>query len=222
MATISPAAMLGWDQHLGSVEAGKLADLIVVAGTTGRPHTTLVDATEADLSLVVINGVARVGTPTLMNALGAPASSESILVAGQQRVLNLSQADADPTVAAVSVANAETTLAAALAGLADHRARPFAALRSGQIRLAVDGLVDNEMSPRPHLLLDGQPTGPNLRSEHSQLAAAAGLPPMAALTLDPLTAIDNPAFYTAIAAEGNLPTAFRDGLATYAPARSPR
>ena len=68
MATISPASMLGWDKRLGSIQAGKLADLIVVAGTTGRPHTALVDATEADMSLVVINGVARVGTPALMRA----------------------------------------------------------------------------------------------------------------------------------------------------------
>lgn len=221
MATISPATMLGWDHHLGSIEAGKLADLIVVTGTTGPPHTTLVDATEADLSLVVINGVPRVGTPTLMNALGAPAGSESILVAGQQRILNLSQAGADPSVAAVSVANAETILATALAGLADHPARPTPSLPSGQIRLAVEGLVDNEMSPRHHLPLDGKPTGPNRRSEPSAPAARAGLPSMPALTLDPLTAIDNPAFYTAIAAERNLPTALREGLATHAPARSP-
>ena len=118
------------------------------------------------------------------------------------------------------MAEAETILTAALAGLSDHSDRPLPPLRSGQIRLAVDGLVDNQMSPRHHLPLDGQPTGPDRRTEASTLGATAVLPSMAALALDPLTAIDNPAFYTAIATEGNLPAAVREGLATYAPARS--
>ena len=57
MATRTPAAMLGWDTQLGSLEAGKRADLLVVAATTGNPYTRLVDATEADLRLVMIDGI---------------------------------------------------------------------------------------------------------------------------------------------------------------------
>lgn len=66
MLTTTPARMLGWDAHLGSLERGKRADLIVVAGVSGDPYARLVDATEADLHLVMINGVARVGTPALI------------------------------------------------------------------------------------------------------------------------------------------------------------
>ena len=62
MATRTPAAMLGWDTQLGSLEAGKRADLLVIAGATGDPHTRLVDATEADLRLVMIDGIPRMGT----------------------------------------------------------------------------------------------------------------------------------------------------------------
>ncbi len=38
MATRSPAKMLRWDSLLGSLEAGKLADLLVVEGAAGDPY----------------------------------------------------------------------------------------------------------------------------------------------------------------------------------------
>ena len=46
MATCTPAVMLGWGTALGSLEAGKRADLIVVPGTSKDPYTALIDATE--------------------------------------------------------------------------------------------------------------------------------------------------------------------------------
>src|SRR6478736_7649489 len=44
MATRVPATMLGWDQAIGSVAGGKLADLLVVAGTSGDPYDHLLRA----------------------------------------------------------------------------------------------------------------------------------------------------------------------------------
>jgi hypothetical protein len=43
-----------------------------------------------------------------------------------------------------------------------------------------------------------------------------------ALSLDPLAAVDNPDFYTVLAAEPNLPPAVRDGLANLRPEPSTR
>jgi hypothetical protein len=219
MATINPARMLGWDRRLGSIEPGKLADLVVVNGTSGPAYTTLVDATEADISLVVINGIPRVGTPPLMSALGAADGGEGLSVGGQPRTLNLTQAAADPSVAEVSVEEAGAILAAALSGLPDHSGAPAPVLREGAIRLAVSGLVDNQMSPRHHLRFKGHPTGPN-RPDGFRASASGPLPPLPALTLDPLTAIDDPTFYATVSAERNVPEEVRQGLATYAPTRS--
>jgi 5-methylthioadenosine/S-adenosylhomocysteine deaminase len=213
MVTSVPARLLGWEAAVGSIGPGRRADLIVVNGTGGDPHGCLVDATEADIALVVINGTPRVGVPELMSACGLPAG-EDLTVGGQARRLNLAEEAADPEVAALTLAQARAILSEALNQLPQHQTLPPAAIPDGQVRLAVEGLVDNGMSPRHHLALRGMPTGPNLRGAGPSLAAAApsGLP---ALTLPSLTAVDDPSYYPALAASANLPSALRSTLATW-------
>src|SRR5262249_28055016 len=82
------------------------------------------------------------------------------------------------------------------------------------LRLAVEGLVDNEMTSRPHLPYRGEPTGPNLSrpSLAAQRGLMAAVGPLPALTLDPLTAGDNLGFYKALAAKRNLPDDIKAGL----------
>src|SRR4249920_11761 len=48
MVTVNPAAMLGWSALLGSLAPGKLADLVVIAGTSTSSYAHLIDATESD------------------------------------------------------------------------------------------------------------------------------------------------------------------------------
>ncbi len=216
MATCTPAAMLGWDAHLGSIEAGKRADLVVVNGRGGDPYRLLVDATEADLNLVMINGTARVGTPALMRRLGPV--QEDVTVAGRTRSLNLHQDTADPSVAALSVRETIRRLRDALADLpaAQSRPRPAVGPADGPV-LAVADVVDNHMSPRPHLPFEGRFTGPNLPEEDLPGLAARAPLPFLSLDLDPLTAVDNPDYYTALAASPNLPTPVRERLLALAP-----
>jgi len=81
--------------------------------------------------------------------------------------------------------------------------------------LAVNGLVDNNMTPRPHLPLHGQLTGPNLPATRTLTAArtvAAAAGPLPVLTLDPLTAADNPTYYATLQAEPNLPDTIKASL----------
>jgi 5-methylthioadenosine/S-adenosylhomocysteine deaminase len=66
MITVNPARSLKWDSLLGSIEPGKLADLVVVAGLSGNPYELLLRARESSVTLVVIGGVPRVGQPQLM------------------------------------------------------------------------------------------------------------------------------------------------------------
>jgi cytosine/adenosine deaminase-related metal-dependent hydrolase len=219
MATSTPARLLGWGAALGSLEAPKRADLIVAAGTAGDPYETLLSATEADITLVIINGVPRAGTPALMSRLGVP--GEQVTVAGQPRLLNLAQATADPSVEAITVAEARSRLQVAMAALPTAGASPEAMSPQhldGRALLAVAGIIDNSMSPRPHLPYHGQLTGPNLPTAwQTAETAAATVKPLPGLTLDPLTAVDNPGYYQTLAAEKNLPDSIKTGLKALAP-----
>src|SRR3954447_22590686 len=210
MVTTAPAAMLGWDKQLGSLERGKRADLIVVRGTSGDPYTELVNATEKSITLVMINGIPRVGTPTLMSSFALGATTERLDVRGEERVIDLTESTADPDVAKLTVAEAESVLQEALHDLPNHAhlANPMMAVAEGQKRLAVKGLVSNDMVARHQLPYRGQMTGfsdPANRVTAAEAAAAAG--PLPSLPLEPLTAVDNPEFYDTIRLEANLPSA---------------
>ncbi len=66
MATRDAAAILKWRGALGTLEAGTRADVIAIEGTTGDPYEQLIRAKETSIRLVMINGVARYGTPALV------------------------------------------------------------------------------------------------------------------------------------------------------------
>ena len=53
MVTINPARALKWDHLVGSIEPGKLADLVVLDGHDGDPFEQLVRARESSVALVV-------------------------------------------------------------------------------------------------------------------------------------------------------------------------
>ena len=234
MVTTAPATMLGWDNHLGALEPGKRADLVVLDGQTGDPYQQLISATEADFHLVMINGTPRVGTPALMKSL-VPAlnttgtnASEPLRIAGRDRILNLAQITADPAVAEISVKESLDRLAQALKDLphaapslppTDLLARAHA---QGAALLAASGVINNHMSPRPHLPLRGRLTGPNvddirtalMSSSSRATAARVSATPLGSLGLDPLAAVDNPAYYAELGQEQNIPQSLRKLLAS--------
>ena len=70
MATRTAAAILGWSDQLGSLDAGKKADLIAISSSGADPYTTLIAATEPRFELVMIEGIPRYGTSTAMTSLG--------------------------------------------------------------------------------------------------------------------------------------------------------
>lgn len=118
MATRDAAAILRWDAALGSIEAGKRADLLVAGldgGEDADPYGGLLAAPETAIRLVVVDGIARYGATDLMAAFRA--DTEPVQVGGQPRALNLKQSPGQPDVAAVSFAQAAATLTSALADL---------------------------------------------------------------------------------------------------------
>jgi 5-methylthioadenosine/S-adenosylhomocysteine deaminase len=78
MVTINPAMAVRWDDQVGSIELGKVADLMVIEappatgeedGIPESPYRRLIDATERDVELVMVEGIAQAGDVGVMTAL---------------------------------------------------------------------------------------------------------------------------------------------------------
>lgn len=74
MVTRNPALALRWDDKVGSIEEGKIADLLLLrrtAPSSGRRsvYRELIDATDRNVELVLVGGRPRAGDVDLMTAL---------------------------------------------------------------------------------------------------------------------------------------------------------
>jgi 5-methylthioadenosine/S-adenosylhomocysteine deaminase len=213
LATSQGAEILGWDKLVGSIEVGKRADLLVVAGQhDGDPHLALIEGDERRVQLVVVDGTPRYGTPAMMVTDGP--GLEVLEVGGDRRVLFLEQASEDPDVAALGFAQAQAKLKDALLNIKDmrleqeskHAPEALAAapdIHAGHARLALDEFEHTDYTQRPHLPFEGVVTGP---VDQEPTAAA---PPISSLlspiTLDALTVADDPGFLDRVGSEINLP-----------------
>jgi cytosine/adenosine deaminase-related metal-dependent hydrolase len=216
MATREAASILGWQQVLGSIRPGARADLIVLDGTPDDPYGALVAALETSLTLVMINGVPRFGTPSLMSRLGAGAGAERIAIGGRDRTVFLEQASADEVVSGLSFGQARRTLTRALRRLPDL-ARDLETARTGPLRVFADRLARSG-PPVWFLALDEiEPTGVEIRPRLPGATGRATGPTLATaravplsdlvgpMTLDPLTVADDDAFLDRVEAQTVLP-----------------
>jgi 5-methylthioadenosine/S-adenosylhomocysteine deaminase len=225
LATCNAAAILKWNAALGSLEANKRADIVVVDGTSTDPYTGLIEAKEADIKLVMINGVARFGFPKLMAKLGVT-SGETLQIGRGRRVVFLEQPTADPDVNAMTLSDATDTLTDALQRLPQLAAdlenpsapnplsrSPLDVIAGPTVwRLALDELVPTGMDLRPRLAVPGTraPTGPNRIALRATAPLSQLLKPM---MLDPLTVADDPDYLATIANARNLSADLKTGLA---------
>lgn len=222
MVTTTAADILSWNRALGSIEVGKKADLLVLAPDTGDPYTRLVEASETDVELVVINGVKRYGTRK--NMTGASPNLEKLTVGGKERRLNLDNASGDP-ITNTTLAGATKTLKQALNTLpqlakeAEHPAGPTHMLTGRPatgpaFTLDLPEIEETGVELRPHLADDAHRfTGPRPVPPAALAAAAKPLSEiLIPLQLDPLTAVDDKDFAKSLKAEKNLPATFRDAL----------
>jgi imidazolonepropionase-like amidohydrolase len=222
MTTRDAARILKWDHALGTITAGARADLLVIHAAAGDPYEALIRAKETDILLVIINGIARYGTPALMTPL-APVD-QTISVGGQSRRLFLKQDSGDPDVGAISLSTATDHLTDALQNIAKlakqeekpKRAAPQRVL-DAPVRpvwtLALDEIQDRGEDLRPRLPFNGPRdfTGPARAPIKSDQAAPLStiLKP---IRLDPLTVADDNTFLDAIEHQPNVPAAVKNGL----------
>ncbi|MFC9589371.1 amidohydrolase family protein [Streptomyces sp. NPDC056944] len=212
MATRNAAKILRWNQSIGSLSPGFHADIVVVRGQDGDPYTSLVAARDTDISLVVINGVARYGMTAIMEELTSDTTrlerlTDHVLA---DRALNLHHPDADPAVGDLTLADATQRLTDALADiplLASRVEKTRIARRTEPTptwRLALDEIAPtgSELRPRLPLPHSSLPSGPVISTVEP---AVSSLHP---LTLDALTASTDTEFLDTLEAESNLPDSF--------------
>jgi 5-methylthioadenosine/S-adenosylhomocysteine deaminase len=209
LATVNAAAILHWQDQLGSIEAGKRADFLVLDTAPQNPYEALLKAGESAVQLVMINGVARYGEPDIMKSLGA--SGENVTVGGHKRMLHLAQKTSDPDVASIRLDQARKTLAKALKDL--PKLKPPAKLAAFPQPLtwflALDELGPTGMDVRPHLPMFGRPT---MAAAKGPAVLKAGPLKLKSLKLDSLTVADDADFLDLIAREKNLPAFVKEGL----------
>lgn len=200
--TSTPAAMIKWASHIGTLADDALADVLVIAGADGDPYEHLIKASEADIRLLLIHGVARYGERELMEQLHTTPEIplETWALNGSERAFHLYAPDSELN--DLSLAAATETLSTAMADLptfreqADDDTAQLASFGIEAPSFTVD--LDNEYEPTPDEGEEEDAAG--LMADWSQMAGS--------VVLDtPIVAEDD--YWQRLEAAENLP----DGLA---------
>jgi len=225
MATKNAAEIIHWEERLGTLENGKLADLFLVTGIEGNPYNQLLHATESDINMVVIDGTPRLGTATLMKIFGK--GSENRKLGKQSRVLNLKQETQNSIVGKLKLSQAEKKLKGALKNLNDiaRQTPPLQSVGFGNDRILMPATaIQKTNEPTWVLVLDhdeeeGEPMRPHLPGDNeptmtiSTGVAGASLPKeFPVIELDPLTVTDDKKYFTKLTAAINLPAYMKSNL----------
>jgi len=205
MATINAAKIAQWNSHLGSIEAGKCADLVVINGQQGNDYMRLIEARETSVTLVVIDGVPRVGQPRLMDDFGP--GTETINVGRSKRVLNLAQESADPLVGALTLGEAIERLETAMANLPSLATNLDTAVSSNLFSGSADSTgtkwcIDFDLAEDDALI---------------ELAKGMGARPLSyyvtqSMALEAITVVDDRNHLKKLVAARNLPEFIKKGL----------
>ncbi len=198
MVTINPARIVRWEHDLGSIEAGKLADLVVVNGMDGDPYQHLVEARETSVTLVVVDGVPRIGQPHLMEPFGH--GSEELDIGRSKRVLALEQEDAHPLVAGLGLNEALDRLRDAMARLPE-----LAADIDAGTGLASGSAAGGAGGPAYRIAFDFEEEDAAIEQELGLGAASYADYVEEPMELVGLTVADDPGFLEAIVAARNVP-----------------
>ena len=97
MVTTNAAHALALDATLGSIAAGRKADLTVIGGTCSAPWSALVNAKARDVRLVLVGGVPLYGDATLQSAAPATPGCEALEVCGTPKFVCVAESGGTPT-----------------------------------------------------------------------------------------------------------------------------
>jgi len=150
MVTSNPARMLKWFNKLGSIEKGKVADLLIIRGQAVDSYKKLVTCSEMDISMVIIGGVPRYGQTSMMEDLHQVGEKLTLTSQGVTRewMMNLAGAP-DAAVATLTYQEAFDKLKDGLAALPNPEPLPVIALAAADGGVPVEPfklLLDNDDS----------------------------------------------------------------------------
>lgn len=198
--TKNAAMAVGWHKVLGTLEPGKYADVLVVAGKDGDPYEHLVFATEPGVRLVIISGYARYGDADLMKKVpSASDNRESLKVGGVEKTIDNFDPD---SVLDIGYEEARKRLAKAMSDLPALKDNLESALNSA----GPEGYAEP-------LMLDNEGTDEDEGLEGLFAMEAAELPK--SVPLDALTVVDDEIHFDRIEAVGHLPAHLKKLRAMY-------
>jgi 5-methylthioadenosine/S-adenosylhomocysteine deaminase len=177
--TCNPAAVVGWEGYVGVLRPEALADVLVLRGDQGDAFNQLVDATEAEVALVLVHGIPRYGDSDLMGQLNTEPDRplEEWSLDGSKKAFNLQTPGSE--LSEISFGAARGTLLNAMSDLVAFRA----STEEQEAALYALGLdapsftleLDNEYQPTPDELLDGAVPEAELMADWSQMAQSVEL-----------------------------------------------
>lgn len=192
MATVNPAAAMGWQGRLGRIVAGHLADVLVVDRVDTDPYRNLIHAVEAQIRLVVVRGEALYGDRAVVSQLRVASALETLPdMAGAKVIAPNCPHSALPT---MRVAD---TVAKLQQGLNLDNAD--IARRVGKDQFGRDFAVCNI----------GQPKDPPEAEDAGKLLACRFQLPFEKTRLSPLTTAADGDFFPRLMANPNLPSYLR-------------
>ncbi len=218
MVTRNAAKILKWDKHIGTIEKGKIADLVVINGQKGPPYQGLIDARETSITFVVIDGIPRYGQKRLMDNFKL--NTEILKIKNSFRLLNLETKNNNPISLTLKLSEAVDRLQDGLSRLGElatdleqpdsgwNRAtsgltmKPYWFLSLEQDELATEFI-------RPHIPYEGNETG------FPSFYEAVDYPTLlkdVVVELDPLAVVDDKQYFKKIANQVNLPDFLRKRL----------
>jgi 5-methylthioadenosine/S-adenosylhomocysteine deaminase len=210
MATRGAAAILGWQDQVGVLQAGALADMVVLVGRQGDPYEAFLTGRESTVSLVIIDGVPRAGQTRLMKHFGSVGDTEEWQLGRATRLLNFKESD--PIVGELSLREARDRLEEALHNL-PHLAEQLmmsplsSEALEEQWTLVLDIEAHDETSP--DALFFAAPGEGSLAAIMDALPTAEEV---AAAELDALTMVDDRAFFRRLKNQPNVPEFVKIGL----------
>jgi 5-methylthioadenosine/S-adenosylhomocysteine deaminase len=215
MVTRVSAEILRWDQCLGTIETGKLADLTILSNCMEDAYENAIHARESDVKLVVVGGVPRYGDSDLMHELvSEDRDVEDVLIMGEPRTIDL-ESD-DERVPRIAFTKAQALLTDALRRLPELEK----AQKVGMLHPAMKALPNG--SGWTLALDEIEPTGVSLRLNAAAIRPAnrpSPTHPVAALklptipvSLDPPTIVNDAGYFGVIDSERNLPAYIKSGL----------
>ncbi len=221
MATRNAAQMCGWGEHLGAIAPGMLADLVVLDDRRRDPYEQLLRARESSVSLVVVDGVPRVGATTTMRRFAG--DEEAIRVGTARRLLHLGgDPDADPEIAGLGFTAASAMLQDAMARLPELAAELDAAGAQGLLAGLVTGATARDAgAPAPRRRAVPAPAWrvmPDFEPEDAQVDPALGFGAggfaelVQPMRLEPPTVVDDRDYLAALVRARNLPEFVKLGL----------